>query len=762
MLLRNMKYVKPSEEQIARCLAAYTFETHEAIKPVTLKAHFWYLFRYGLIGAYWETNLAALCEKELLDRQAVLSEVLEASTRFSIPAFTAHCFTILETFAPTSDELLDNQQALLTVLSSGHSKSVTRTLKYIKQICNDERFDSNAFVSFLPFVFAWDVKSVINGAITQVDAVMKHHPQQKRAIASSLVQALAFPDEAVQIKVLKTLEKHRLVPDIMAEILPYADRLFSGTLQMLAPLDCTTSTGESMVPILRLDETRRITLPHSFEEMVFFFAQVFDQNTRYDFDLFLALLLQIDKQLSANNVDMLLPAFHNALKVFKSSLNVERMVSRITLAMAQAFLYYATLLNRRVDGRLDPIPMMYHNLLAKVRRNVDARSGYPDDTIDFEAPTSNGLYLLYDQRLASMLQAIWDNEAVLPLSTPTHAPCWIAATTLFERMMHCQHTGLKIDSYDFQIALSRVVDDAASIDAAMEAEFSALFRYLFHGETLCIEKINHPDYWLPAILRRREKTACDLFMQAFADTSDPLLQPIGMKVVRERWKDRNGGTGWLKRFEVSRPRGLAGLPLDTVFHLTGKIPGALAHYDQNVILLITPTIPYFVLDAVVDRTSIRVTETLPDIWDDFHDAAYPYPAVGCLSADKTERLFSAELWIKAVSEGTMKSDILGTMLGTLESGEYAPLKRFTDLVTEVMLGVSTMHNKALEILLGHMLLPMADTPIKGTKKLLEIYREVLVKNESSAPEAVKSALQGWSDVKSLRPIIKKADNSVRV
>jgi hypothetical protein len=51
---------------------------------------------------------------------------------------------------------------------------------------------------------------------------------------------------------------------------------------------------------------------------------------------------------------------------------------------------------------------------------------------------------------------------------------------------------------------------------------------------------------------------------------------------------------------------------------------------------------------------------------------------------------------------------------------------------------------------------MNDTPIKGTKKLLELYSEVLILSNNKVPQEVKAKLETWSEVKSLKGIVKRA------
>lgn len=188
----------------------------------------------------------------------------------------------------------------------------------------------------------------------------------------------------------------------------------------------------------------------------------------------------------------------------------------------------------------------------------------------------------------------------------------------------------------------------------------------------------------------------------------------------------------------------------------------------------TPTAPEHILSTLIDRnfkdgdgridTAVIIRNTfdtltlLGEIWSDSDsEITYLYLSFTLLVLDKTLRTLAAELWIKAVSEGTMNAELLGQTLGRLEHGDYAPLKRFTDLIHAYMLNITSLHNRALEAVLAQMIIAMHDTPIKGVKKLLEIYLELLVSNQSRVQQDVVEKLEGWKRVKSLNGIIRKLE-----
>jgi len=72
-----------------------------------------------------------------------------------------------------------------------------------------------------------------------------------------------------------------------------------------------------------------------------------------------------------------------------------------------------------------------------------------------------------------------------------------------------------------------------------------------------------------------------------------------------------------------------------------------------------------------------------------------------------------------------------------------------------MLNLSSLHNQGLHTLLSAMIAHMSDEPIKGVKKLLEIYLEVLSLTNLEIPQETCTKLDVWGEVKSLKNLVKK-------
>ncbi|MCU0385010.1 MAG: DUF6493 family protein [Flavihumibacter sp.] len=93
-----------------------------------------------------------------------------------------------------------------------------------------------------------------------------------------------------------------------------------------------------------------------------------------------------------------------------------------------------------------------------------------------------------------------------------------------------------------------------------------------------------------------------------------------------------------------------------------------------------------------------------------------------LCSDKTAAAYAAEIWIR--DHARLNNKMPGEMLGKHQRIEFAPMKRFTDLVVGKMMSVSASSNAALQVLLHSMIEQLPEEPLRGQKKLLEIRAEL--------------------------------------
>ena len=162
-------------------------------------------------------------------------------------------------------------------------------------------------------------------------------------------------------------------------------------------------------------------------------------------------------------------------------------------------------------------------------------------------------------------------------------------------------------------------------------------------------------------------------------------------------------------------------------------------------------------DESSKKNMINLLQGLYEIWyrTDVGESTYLFLATGLLCSDKVARELAAEIWIKTNTEGNMDNILLGQTLGKLQEQEYAPLKRFTDLLTANLFNVSKKHNAALYQLLDHMIAQMNDTPIRGVKKLLVLFLELQLSfPQMEMSQACREKLMVWKEIKSLKSMLK--------
>jgi hypothetical protein len=152
---------------------------------------------------------------------------------------------------------------------------------------------------------------------------------------------------------------------------------------------------------------------------------------------------------------------------------------------------------------------------------------------------------------------------------------------------------------------------------------------------------------------------------------------------------------------------------------------------------------------------IALLQQLYITWRDPGEMEYLLLGSCMLASSKTVAGIAAEIWMNAVSAGTIDSSKLGAVIGIHECIEMAPLKRLTDLISQQLFKVSNLHNLHLQLLIEAIFLQLGDEPVKGLKRLLEIYLELVTINNQPVGETLKTRLNVWSKSASLQKLLKQ-------
>jgi hypothetical protein len=397
------------------------------------------------------------------------------------------------------------------------------------------------------------------------------------------------------------------------------------------------------------------------------------------------------------------------------------------------------------------------------------------------------------------------------LCEPTHAPAWIDASVLVERLMLYQQQNIPPDDTDLQIAVSRcwlhgTREAMLLATEQLHGELRGLMLFLLDMERHPAGPFHTETAWMAAALSKSPQTVYPA-LAGFTCSMKPRELYTGQypyEILAESYTYNHhqwegGKHSIIKktdrreiiRLDLSTQQEQMPKAVSVLKKFFGKLTGNevtpapppllydylrskerwLSFEDRDVrrLFLLTPNNPEPLLAFTVNkclsnpaffseaakRFTIRVLEVLLETWHPMGEMAHLFVAACLLSPDKTAATYAAELWLRGAEVENINSRLLGTILGKHLRIEFAPLKRFTDLIVKSLFNVSPAHNRELEILLAALLKELPAIPVKGLNKLLKIYFELLRLNASVVnEEKLKERLRQWKEYSGLSRMLK--------
>ena len=399
----------------------------------TLKEHIWLLFREdsninnqdryldypNKDTRAWLLTFKNLVAEKKLDRREVLKESILASTRNFNKQLTGWFFTLIDVLKPTKEEILSLQNEFFMTFSAPQSRPINDSLKYLKTVGEDKAFKVDMFLELLSVILNSEVKSVVNKALNIVDKLAKKNPKLQSDIALIVVQALFFQDEKIQTQASKIILSYGDKSEALhAEIGMYYNELNSSVKTLLADYAVKSEVMEESFEVEHftyINNENKIETYESFDEMVFFFSQVFENNEDHHFDLFMALLPKLDKEVSAINIQKLEPAFQRAIKTTNNSSNK---IGKIENLMALTFVEYMRRNFEIFPNETEKMKKLYNRVIkADEELSIWHKSirSLKDSILKHESR----VYFLYAGLLENLLISIEEKRELAFLSTPT-------------------------------------------------------------------------------------------------------------------------------------------------------------------------------------------------------------------------------------------------------------------------------------------------------------------------------------------------------
>ena len=426
-------------------------------------------------------NLLILAEKGYFKDTQVLANFLEILLS-PLKTSTANSYCrLIEDFNPTTEELLPSQQTLFALLSSDKTSVVNFVMKLIKQIADKKSFDFQAFADNFALCFA--TPKIAKSQLIGLNILEKYYKKQAPTnpdYREQLVVLFTVPDVKLQEKVanlLTTYFNHEGLPEVIA---PYCDYLKGKAQDLLQSLPLPNSSENSensensqTACAARTSHTSHTPLSlgeGSGERILFLLGDCLRERTAATIDLFFEGLVQLQDQLPENFKEQLAPYITQVNGMYYS--NVQLAALQLLLA--------GWVENRPLESPEEWRKM--HNQVGRL--NTEEEEPFKQACVIHnvwylrdEIP-----YLLYKVR--ATLSKLKSGSKLPFLSTPTHAPFYMDAETLADRLLAYQTAGKEVDLDDLVVAcnrllLSTITPEAQEKIRLLSGQYTPALSYLF-------------------------------------------------------------------------------------------------------------------------------------------------------------------------------------------------------------------------------------------------------------------------------------------
>ena len=383
--------------------------------------------------------------------------------------------SIIESCKPTAEELLPSQQTLFALLSSDKTSVINFVMKLIKQIADEKAFYFQAFADNFALCFA--TPKIAKSQLIGLNILEKHYKKQAPInpdYREQLAVLFTVPDAKLQEKVASLLTTYFSEEGLAEVVAPYEDYLKGKAQELITTLSLSGNTESSESSHTSsadcLSEIRGLEQPSSWDKLLFLLGDCLRERTATTIDLFFEGLVQLQDCLPTDFKEQLAPYIVQVNGMYYTN---------VQLAALQL------LLAGWVENRPLESPEEWKKMNTQVRRlNTEEEEPFKQACVLHnvwylrdEIP-----YLLYKVR--ATLSKLKSGSKLPFLSTPTHAPFYIDAETLADRLLAYQTTGKEVDLDDLVVAcnrllLSTITPEAQEKVRSLSGQYAPALGYLF-------------------------------------------------------------------------------------------------------------------------------------------------------------------------------------------------------------------------------------------------------------------------------------------
>ena len=353
--------------------------------------------------------------------------------------YTANTYCrLIESCKPSAEELLPSQYTLFALLSSDKTSVVNFAIKLIKQIADEKDFYFQAFADNLALCFA--TPKIAKSQLIGLDILEKYYKKQAPInpdYREQLAVLFTVPDAKLQEKVASLLTTYFNQEGLPEVIAPYRDYLKGKAQDLLQSLPSPNlsenSENSENSHTSHSSQTARtltpVSCPLTPENLLFLLGDCLRDRTPQTIDLFFEGFNQLQNDFPADFKEQLAP--------------------------------YLKQLERHWNG-IASVPILRWFLQ---RWTGDKKKLNKEDETFFLTT----LPYLY-HKAQHLLEKLKEKNKLPFLSTPTHAPFYIEAEVLMDRLLQYEAQGENPDLHDLVVACNRLLFKDVSAVAKEKAQ----------------------------------------------------------------------------------------------------------------------------------------------------------------------------------------------------------------------------------------------------------------------------------------------------
>ena len=353
--------------------------------------------------------------------------------------YTANTYCrLIESCKPSAEELLPSQYTLFALLSSDKTSVVSFAIKLIKQIADEKDFYFQAFADNLALCFA--TPKIAKSQLIGLDILEKYYKKQAPInpdYREQLAVLFTVPDAKLQEKVASLLTTYFNQEGLPEVIAPYRDYLKGKAQDLLQSLPSPNlsenSENSENSHTSHSSQTARtltpVSCPLTPENLLFLLGDCLRDRTPQTIDLFFEGFNQLQDDFPADFKEQLAP--------------------------------YLKQLERHWNG-IASVPILRWFL----QRWMGDKKKLSREDETFFLSTLPYLY----HKAQHLLEKLKEKNKLPFLSTPTHAPFYIEAEVLMDRLLQYEVQGENPDLHDLVVACNRLLFKDVSAVAKEKAQ----------------------------------------------------------------------------------------------------------------------------------------------------------------------------------------------------------------------------------------------------------------------------------------------------